>query len=241
MTGIVPPYKLFALGDSAITVDFGNYIDIEINKIVLDRFHQLIEAKLEGVIEIIPSYSSMTILYDLAALSQKQRPGETIFELVKTNLESFLGKPVANNPEQKTLIKIPVCYESAYAPDLDNICAQKKISAEELIEIHTAAIYRIFMLGFLPGFAYMGEVDQKIACARKNAPEQVVAGSVGIAGKQTGIYPLDSPGGWQIIGRTPLKLFDPAKEQPVLLKAGDNVQFFQVNNNEFKDYQSRNS
>jgi inhibitor of KinA len=131
------------------------------------------------------------------------------------------------------LIRIPVCYDPAFAPDMIRLSAAKKCTPEELIGLHTAATYKVYMLGFLPGFAYMGGTDERIAMPRKPQPVKVMAGSVGIAGRQTGIYPLDSPGGWHIIGRTPLRMFDPAAKKPVLLNTGDRVQFYTISKNEF--------
>jgi len=134
-------------------------------------------------------------------------------------------------------IKIPVCYAEKYGLDLNEISKQKKISISEIIQLHTAKKYRIYMIGFLPGFAYMGEVDKQIAITRKAQPRiNVEGGSVGIAGMQTGIYPLDSPGGWQIIGKTPLKLFDKEKDHTVLLQPGDEIEFYPITEDEFKNY-----
>jgi inhibitor of KinA len=135
------------------------------------------------------------------------------------------------------MITIPVCYEKEFALDIEEIATVKNISINELIEIYTSKIYHVYMMGFLPGFAYMGEVDEKLEMPRKQQPRQTVeAGSVGIAGRQTGIYPLASPGGWQIIGRTPLKLFDAEKKEPTLLKAGDKAKFISISKDEFESY-----
>jgi inhibitor of KinA len=142
---------------------------------------------------------------------------------------------------QGELISIPVCYEKEFAHDLEWIAIQNNISLEEIISLHTAASYHVYMLGFLPGFAYMGLVNDKISVPRKQKPVTVEAGSVGIAGKQTGIYPLSSPGGWQIVGRTPMKLFDKEKESPTLIKSGDSVQFYSITKDEFEDIKSRNA
>jgi inhibitor of KinA len=147
-----------------------------------------------------------------------------------------LHQPLPQNDSTSELINIPVCYDPEFGPDLENLAREKNITTEDVIRIHTSKPYRVFMLGFLPGFAYMGEVDERISMSRKNQPVPVAAGSVGIAGKQTGIYPLLSPGGWQIIGRTPVHLFNKEKEQTTLLKAGDRVQFIPVSKNEFTRY-----
>jgi inhibitor of KinA len=130
-----------------------------------------------------------------------------------------------------------VCYGEKYAWDINEIAKEKSIPVDEIIRLHTAKKYRVYMIGFLPGFAYMGEVDEKIAIPRKAQPRtSVEGGSVGIAGMQTGIYPIDSPGGWQIIGKTPLKLFDKERDDPVLLKPGDEIEFYSITENEFSIY-----
>jgi inhibitor of KinA len=230
------PYRIFPLGDSAITVDFGNTIDETVNREILNRFYYLQHHPLDGMIEAIPAYSSLTVYYDLFAVKKIAAPDSTAFNQVKQQLEDFLRKSIPDNQVEESLIKIPVCYEDGFAPDIRQLARVKNISVDEVIQIHTSGTYRVYMLGFLPGFAYMGEVDDKIATARKPQPANVVAGSVGIAGKQTGIYPMASPGGWQIIGRTPVKLFDKENEDPVLLKAGDRIMFYSISRHEFENY-----
>ena len=226
-------YNIFSLGDAAITVDFGNYIDIDINKEVIARFNQLQQTPLPGMIEAVPAYSSLTVYYDVAAI-RKLNPGLTAFETMQQLLEERLKQPILQKDGEERIIKIPVCYDTEFASDIQQLAAVKNISVEEVISFHTAKSYNVYMLGFLPGFAYMGEVDEKIATPRKSQPVNVAAGSVGIAGKQTGIYPLASPGGWQIIGRTPLKLFDAESLAPTLLRVGDLVQFYPIDKNEFE-------
>jgi inhibitor of KinA len=230
------PYRIFPLGDSAITIDFGNTINEAINKEVMARFNQLQEKTIPGLIEMIPAYSSLTIYYDVLTLKKKINNDTTVFEWMKEQLEEKLKMPAQENIIAERIIRIPVCYEDEFSPDLPQLAAAKNITVDEVIQIHTSSSYKVYMLGFLPGFAYMGEVDEKIVMPRKSQPQNVVAGSVGIAGKQTGIYPLASPGGWQIIGRTPLKLFDAGREETVLLKAGDTVQFYSISQNEFTNY-----
>ncbi len=160
---------------------------------------------------------------------------------MQQQLEERLQQPVQQDQIKERLLNIPVCYDQEFAWDIQQLAATKNISVEEVIQIHTARQYKVYMLGFLPGFAYMGEVDEKIATPRKPQPVNIEAGSVGIAGKQTGIYPLSSPGGWQIIGRTPMKLFNAAEEEPTLLKAGDTVQFYSINKNEFEEIKKTGS
>ena len=230
------PYRIFSLGDAAITIDFGNLIDKTINHEVISRFNQLREKPFLGIIDIVPAYSSLTIHYDIAKIRQLNPGNKTAFETVKQLLEEKMMQTVPERTFNKRLIRIPVCYETEYAPDLQQFLSAKDMSKEELVALHTQKIYNVFMIGFLPGFAYMGEVDEKIAMPRKPQPNIVAAGSVGIAGKQTGIYPLISPGGWHIIGRTPLKLFDSKREEPILLRAEDSIQFYSISKIEYENY-----
>jgi inhibitor of KinA len=229
-------YKIFPLGDSALTVDFGNIIDEPINEKVIALFHSLQQQPLPGMIEAVPAYSSLTVYYDLMMARKKISTGQPVFEWMSEKMNERLHQPLPQNDSTSELINIPVCYDPEFGPDLENLAREKNITTEDVIRIHTSKPYRVFMLGFLPGFAYMGEVDERISMSRKNQPVPVAAGSVGIAGKQTGIYPLLSPGGWQIIGRTPVHLFNKEKEQTTLLKAGDRVQFIPVSKNEFTRY-----
>ena len=247
----VIPYHIFPLGDSAIIIDFGNYIDETINKEVIARFNQLQQQPLPGMIETVPAYSSITVYYDVMALKKKIPLHQTVYEWMRQQLEERLQQPVQQNQIAQRLLNIPVCYDEEFALDIQYLATLKNISVDEVIQIHTARQYKVYMLGFLPGFAYMGVVDEKITLPRKPQPVNIPAGSVGIAGKQTGIYPLASPGGWQIIGRTPLKLFkaspnlpegealdseslNMAATEPTLLKAGDWVQFYSITKKEFE-------
>lgn len=230
------PYRIFPLGDAAIIIDFGNCIDISVNKEVIERFKQLLQHPVAGMIEAVPAYSSLTIYYDVFVVRKKALAGQTAFESIRQQLEEKLQQPVLQTEKQERLIKIPVCYEAEFAMDILQVAAINNITVEDVIHLHTSRIYKVYMLGFLPGFTYMGEVDERITTPRKPQPVDIVAGSVGIAGKQTGIYPLRSPGGWQIIGRTPVKLFDAEKEESTLLRAGDTVQFYSITKDEFESY-----
>jgi inhibitor of KinA len=229
-------YRIFPIGDNAITVDFGNIIDEVINNEVIARFNELTLDPLPAMIEAIPAYSSLTVYYDVVKARKLTANGQTAFEAIKLELEKRLEQPVQQKNVSERVIKIPVCYEEEYALDMRQVTATKNISAEEVVQIHTSVIYKVYMLGFLPGFAYMGEVDERITVPRKSQPVTVMAGSVGIAGRQTGIYPFASPGGWPIIGRTPLTMFDAYREDTTLLKAGDSVRFYSISKYEFENY-----
>ncbi len=236
-----PSYKISSLGETALIIDFGNTIDESINKMVHSLFYQLQNDPIPGMIEAVPAYSSLTIYYDILFIRNILNKQTTAFEWISESIKKFIPKENIETGDPQILIKVPVCYEIEYAPDLGFIASQNKISDEEVIFLHTSTTYHIYMLGFLPGFAYMGMVDEKISSSRKQKPVFVEAGSIGIAGKQTGIYPFRSQGGWQIIGRTPLKLFDKEKINPVLFKAGDKVQFYSITKDEFEDIKNRNA
>jgi inhibitor of KinA len=234
MAQIIASYHIAPLGDSALFIDFGNKIDENINKEVTARTRQLIE-KLPGVIEVVPAYSSINVYFDLLSLKRRVPKEKLVYDHLKEMVEQLLLQPLPHEENEERLIEIPVCYEPEFATDINSVAAVNKISVEEVIALHLSKTYRVYMLGFLPGFSYLGEVDERIATPRKPQPVAVAPGSVGIAGKQTGIYSLASPGGWQIIGRTPLKLFDAYSDNPVLLRPGDKVRFFSINRNEIKD------
>lgn len=236
-----PSYKISSLGENALIIDFGNFIDESINKQVHSLFYKLQNDPIPGMIEAVPAYSSLTIYYDVLLIRNKLKNKTTAFEWVSESLKKYIAKENIETGDPQVLIKVPVCYENEYAPDLGFIATQNKISTDEIIYLHTSATYHIYMLGFLPGFAYMGMVDEKLASSRKQKPVFVEAGSIGIAGKQTGIYPFRSQGGWQIVGRTPLKLFDKEKINPVLFKAGDKVEFYSITKDEFEDIKSGNA
>jgi len=238
---LLPAYKIYPLGDTALTIDFGNTIDESINKLVLTVFYQLQANPVPGMIEAVPAYSSVTIYYDVLSIRKIINEQTNAYEWMSGKIKEYLSKENIMIESPGTIINVPVCYDKAHGPDLDLIASQNKISVEEIIRLHTSTTYRVYMLGFLPGFAYMGLVDEKISSPRKQQPASVEAGSVGIAGKQTGIYPLRSPGGWQIIGRTPIKLFDKEKADPVLFKSGDSVRFYSITKDEFEDIKSRNA
>lgn len=227
-----PSYQIFPLGDSAVTVQLGNTINETINKRIISLFQYLQNNPLEGCKEIVPAYNSFTVYYDVIAIKKKHSAG-TAFDIIKRQLEEVLTIPVKFNETENEVIRIPVLYGG---DDLHFIADEKNISIEEVIAIHSSVEYRVYMSGFLPGFAYMGEVDEQIAIGRKEKPSRIEPGSVGIAGRQTGIYPFSSPGGWRIIGRTPLKIFDIKKEKPALLQAGDYVKFYPITAHEFENY-----
>ncbi|MCG2613100.1 5-oxoprolinase subunit PxpB [Terrimonas sp. NA20] len=230
------PYHIFPLGDSAMTVDFGSRISPELNSAVMKLYHELQLTPLPGMVEAVPAYSSLSVHYDLLYCSRHRPAEQTVFEWMGELLDKRLRKLDYEEIIPSREVVVPVCYDISLAPDLEMLARERNLSVEEVIHLHQAAPYRVYLLGFLPGFTYLGETDERIAMPRKMQPSPVVAGSVGIAGRQTGIYSLSSPGGWNIIGRTPLKLFDKDREPLTLLKPGDIIKFVSISKDEFEDH-----
>lgn len=222
-------YTIFPISEDALTVSFGNEISDEFNNIVTQLAARLETKPIPSQIECVPAYSSLTVFYDLGRAKRKFRSALSAFEIVKSLIEIEIQMLEIKPSELTNPIEIPVSFKEKHAPDLKFVAETHNRTSQEVKEIFLADTYRVFMLGFLPGFAYMGEVDKRIATPRKKNPrEKVAKGSVGIAGTQTGIYPLDSPGGWQIIGRTNIELFTPNGNSPSYLKPGDLIKFVQI-------------
>ena len=229
-------YRIFPLGDTAMTICYGDKIDEVINEEVLLRVDWIKKQQLPGILDVIPAYSSLTIYYDIISLRKQVPVGMRVYDWLVEKFTTLLDEMIDPANSESRQITIPVCYDETFAPDLKEMASTIGMSTEEVIGLHSSQTYRVYMLGFLPGFTYMGQVDERIRMPRKSQPQMVVSGSVGIAGRQTGIYPLASPGGWQIIGRTPIKLFDAQSPEPVKLKAGDQVRFTSISINEFANY-----
>lgn len=217
--------KILPTGDRAIVVEFGDEISEECNARVLNLYNLLKNAKVDGIISMIPTYRSLLIKYD---------PLEIDFKKVSDFVETASNAKRGEYALKPKIIEIPVAYGGEFGPDLDFVAEYRKITPEEVIQIHVEPLYRIYMLGFTMGFAYLGGMSEKIATPRLETPrEKIEAGSVGIAGSQTGIYPLDSPGGWRLIGKTPVRLYDPKRENPILLQAGNYIRFVRIEPDEF--------
>jgi KipI family sensor histidine kinase inhibitor len=215
-----------ALGDRALVVILGQGIDPGVNDKVHKLASMLRSRRLPGVHDLVPAYATVTVHYDPAAWSGGKGPP---YEALSREILRIWKSAGAAPSPQPRLVEIPVCYGGSFGPDLAEVAALCALSEEEVIARHTAATYRVYMIGFSPGFAYLGGLDATIAAPRRATPRTLVpAGSVGIAGMQTGIYPLASPGGWQIIGRTPERLFLPTQEPPCLLAPGDRLRFVSI-------------
>jgi inhibitor of KinA len=228
-------YRIIPLGESALTIEFGNSIDEEINDRILAFNKMLGDHHIPGIIETVPAYNTITIYFDLSVVASLKKT-TTCFEWMKHVVSTELQKDIILETVSHRHVKIPVCYEPEYGIDIESIANKKKLSTDEVVALHVSKKYRVYMLGFLPGFPYMGKVDKRISMSRKSQPENVLAGSVAIAGFQTGIYPLTSPGGWHVVGRTPLAIFDVSKTESVLLRIGDIIEFYPISKKEFESY-----
>jgi inhibitor of KinA len=226
----IKSYKIFPLGIDALTIEFGNEISVELNDKAVNLSNYFEKNRFTGFIETVPAYASLTIFYDVFTVRKKFPEFPTAFQAVQNLTEKALQNSAEMVKTKPRIIEIPVNFSKNCALDLNFVAASNNLSPHQVIDIFTAETYRVFMLGFLPAFAYMGEVDEKIAVPRKQSPRLIVPqGSVGIAGRQTGIYPFDSPGGWQIIGNTDYELFTPQSENPCALQAGYLVKFYASN------------
>ena len=205
------------MGDRSILVELGDTISPDVNRRVQQLMLQLRQAPLPGVREIAPGYRSLLVVYD---------PLTTAPAELKERIAEATAQPgIAGLPQAKRLA-VPVFYGGNYGPDLEAVADHLSISTDEVIRLHTETIYRVYMIGFTPGYPYMGELPAALTVHRRSTPRtRVPKGSVGIAQRQTGIYPVESPGGWQIIGWTPIELFDPSRQLPSLLEMGDRVKF----------------
>jgi inhibitor of KinA len=218
------PYRIVAAGDSVFVMEFDDRIDEAVNSRVVALAEALRQKSVAGVRDIVPTFRSVAIYFD---------PLRTdVGGLARLLEEEDLS--IGPVRRESTTVRIPVCYGGPYGPDLGAVAASTGLSEAEVADVHAGSAYRVYMLGFLPGFAYLGLVDERIAVPRRAVPRvRVPMGSVGIAGRQTGIYPSDSPGGWQLIGKTPLRPFDVNRPNPFLLSAGDLVQFYRIDASEF--------
>lgn len=226
--------QIYPLGEQAVVLQLGKGVSTDLHEKVTVYQEAIFTADFPWVKELIPAYDSITVFYDLGLL-RSLLSAPSIFDWVSAELKKIeLVIPLKKLPS--SIHTIPVCYDTSLARDIETVAALNKVTVHKLIDLHASETYTIYMLGFLPGFPYMGTVPQQIQTPRKPNPEALVPkGSVGIAGAQTGIYPIDSPGGWQIIGRTPIPIFNLSAENPCLFTAGDRVQFEPISLRKFAD------
>lgn len=214
------------LGDRALLIEFKEEISPEVNGRVRNLMHGIERERIAGVEELVPAYRSLLVYYNPLMID---------FADLATRIQEIEGKIGKLELPKPRVFRLPVCYGGEMGPDLPYVAEHNRLTEEEVIAIHAQATYLVYMIGFLPGFPYLGGMSPKIATPRLSEPRtKIPAGSVGIAGDQTGIYPLESPGGWRLIGRTPIELFTPQNEPPVLLAMGDFVNFFPISAKEFQ-------
>lgn len=217
--------RLLPSGDKAVSVEFGNIIDPKINQRIRAFTLALAKQGIKGIVELVPSYRSVMVHY---------RPEEILYRELADGLMAAAKLADSMELPPAEVVEIPVLYNRETGPDLAFVAEHSGKSIDEVIKIHTSTEYLIYMLGFTPGFPYLGGMSKAIATPRLQSPRiKIPGGSVGIAGEQTGVYPIDSPGGWQLIGRTPVKLYDPNRETPILLNAGQYIRFVAIDEQEY--------
>jgi KipI family sensor histidine kinase inhibitor len=225
MEGLFPKPVFRLVGDRGVLVEYGNTISQEINRKVRTIAMALNLATPAGIVEVIPTYRSVLIIYDPLAITLKGL--EEQLESIEDRLDGL------DIPSPRT-VEIPVLYGGEYGPDIEFVANAHNLTVDDVVRIHSGATYQIYMIGFTPGFPFLGGLSEELHTPRIETPRALVpAGSVGIANNQTGMYPIDSPGGWRLIGRTPLKLFDPSKEDPFLYSAGDMIRFVPISADEY--------
>ncbi|NOU99874.1 5-oxoprolinase subunit PxpB [Paenibacillus sp. LMG 31457] len=252
-------YECHHLGDSAIVLTLGGSIEPSTLELVKQVTAYLEKHPFEGFTEAVAAYTTITIYYDAvsvyrqfseAEVFRKQEylaganyllPCDKVLHHIQRLLENFEPDSPIQSGLTEVPIEIPVCYGGDFGPDLTDVAAHHGVTLEEIVALHTAKIYPVYMIGFAPGFPYLGGMDEGLVTPRKSVPRpRIPAGSVGIGGAQTGIYPLETPGGWHLIGRTPIALFQPDSESPSLLRAGDLVKFVSITPEQFHFIAERN-
>jgi inhibitor of KinA len=255
MTKLV--YECHPLGDSAIVIRLGTDISLMNLHKVRQVVNYLEQNWREGFVELVAAYTTITIYYDAFRIYNYSSedmlksgrtnwtatwlPYDYVFQYIEQLLDTY-GEDDCLAGQLGAIVEIPVCYEAAYGPDLVEVAAYHQVGTEEIVTWHTSRVYPVYMIGFSPGFPYLGGMDERLATPRKPVPRtQIPAGSVGIGGAQTGIYPFETPGGWQLIGRTPLRLFRPDSDPPSLLKVGDQVKFVAITSDQFHALEEGNA
>jgi inhibitor of KinA len=233
--------EIIPLGDSALIARVRDRFENapeETLDTVLRAFRQLQSAAIPGVIELAPAYTSVAVFFDPITVGRSAETPDKIFDWLARRIRAAaagMGDPGKAVRSRSQTVEIPVCYDPEFALDIDDVAQHANISPSEVIRLHSAAEYRVACIGFVPGFPFLAGLPKKLATPRRDVPrKEIPPGSVGIGGAQTGIYPLRSPGGWNLIGRTPLCLFDPEKNPPTLLRAGEHVRFRKITRDEFE-------
>ena len=233
--------EIIPLGDSALVVRVRDQFEDEPEGTldeVLRVFQLLQRAAIPGVIELAPAYTGVAVFFDPIAIAKASGASDDVFDWLASRIRAIAtagarrGRKVRFRSRD---IEIPVCYDPEFAPDTDDVARHTQLSAKEIVDLHSTAKYSVACIGFVPGFTFLAGLPKNLATPRRDVPrKEIPAGSVGIGGAQTGIYPLRSPGGWNLIGRTPLRLFEPTKNPPTLLCPGDRVRFRAITREEFE-------
>ena len=219
-------YEIRPEGDSALLIVFGTEISRDTNRLVSAAARRVREQGIRGVVDMIPAFVSLLVCYDPRVIS---------CGALRARLETILQAEAETRETAGRVFEIPVCYGGEFGPDLPDIASHAGLTEREVVDIHTSRDYLVYMLGFLPGFCYLGGLDERIHTPRLETPRlKIPAGSVGIGGSQTGIYPLESPGGWRLLGKTPVRTWDPDRDVPILMQAGDSIRFVEITAAEFR-------
>jgi inhibitor of KinA len=232
--------EITPLGDSALLIrvaeNFDDAPEDALSKVLAAK-RGLAAAQIPGAIEIAPAYTTVALFYDPVRAIDAGAPVENVFGWIEQRIRKALSdiKKIHADRIEASVVEIPVCYDTEFALDLEDVARRAGVHWKEVVDLHCGAEYRVHCVGFTPGFPFLGGLPRKIATPRRGVPrKEIPAGSVAIGGAQTGVYPIKSPGGWNVIGRTPLPLFDPKKDPPALLRAGDRVRFRSITREEFE-------
>lgn len=227
--------RIYPLNEKALTIELGEIVSEEVHHRVMALRDEILRDPVAGILDVVTAYTTVTVFFDPIVIARSPLHGNSPLRKMEFFLSEKINqlKDIAGSSQGSTVV-IPVCYEDEFSPDLEWVASYHKTVRDDIIRRHTNRTFTVFMIGFTPGFPYMGILPPELESPRKQNPRtKVPAGSVGLAGRQTGIYPFETPGGWQIIGRTPLKLFDATSATPSLLKPGDKVKFEPISKDQF--------
>lgn len=227
------------MGDCCLVVEFGRKVDAEINRRARAVADYLVAHPIEGIVDVVPAFTSVAVHYK-PEMFWDGPTGNAPHLRLREQLESILARGIELPEEEARRIEVPVCYGGEFGPDLEEVAAARGLTQAQLIELHAESPHVVYMLGFAPGFPYMGGLDPRLVMPRRPTPRTVIpAGTVAIAREQTAIYPLETPGGWNLIGRTPLALFMPQMMPPSLLRLGDRVRFVPISRERYDELKAQ--
>lgn len=229
-------FNIVQISEFSALIEFGEEINEDINKIIRTFCEYIDKHPFEGFVEYIPYFTSVSVNYNPLKIKS-----DSPFKFIKNILEEILLNLDFKISYEENIVKIPVCYGGEFGPDIEEVANLNNLTVEEVIKIHSEGRYLVYMIGFAPGFPYLGGMSEKIAAPRRETPRLAIpAGAVGIAGVQTGVYPIETPGGWQLIGRTPVKMFDFERNPQSILKSGDIAKFYPISYEEYMKLKEEN-